>query len=206
MVLDGTIYPGTNGVATITALWSSDSGPASPGFTTPTYSDANATFTLPGLYQLRLTATAPGPVTVADTRPVSVMDTYATWAARTLASSPSGLRGMVDDADLDGLNNLAEFVLGSNPADAGSVPAIEGFLDAGVYKVRWSRNRFADPAILIIPQICVDLGVGLWSENPADVQYWPTTLNGNFQGYEAADQHPGTPDDLRYFRLKIVSP
>ena len=70
------------GITAFTVAWSQDSGPAAATLTTTTYQDANAVFSLPGNYTLRLGATGPGPVSTADTRVVTVHDTYATWAAQ----------------------------------------------------------------------------------------------------------------------------
>ena len=85
--LAGVLSYGTQTPANVTVAWTKDSGPGAVGFSAPTALTTTATFSLPGTYVLRLTAT--GTVAVFDTLTVFVDEDYSAWATRTIGSNPA---------------------------------------------------------------------------------------------------------------------
>ena len=185
--LDGALNPGTFAPGSITLAWTRDSGPAAVTFTTPNCDDANGTFPLPGVYVLRLTATAPGPVVVTDTVTVTVHQTYAQWAATALAGQSPANQLPAADPDGDGTPNVAEWVLAADPLNGGSTGQPVPALSNGLLAFTWTRNLLADPAIQTIPQLATDLQN--WQAGPvvldttsagttATTQTWLSTETG----------------------------
>ena len=77
-----------------------------------------ATFSAPGVYVLRVTATGGGGVSVNDTMTVTARETYAAWSARLTGSGNPLINGADRDPDRDGLTNGIEYALGLNPLAA----------------------------------------------------------------------------------------
>jgi VCBS repeat-containing protein len=202
--LDGALNNGTFTASSISVLWTRDSGPASATFTTAACDDANAIFTTPGVYVLRLTATAPGPVTATDLVTVTVYQTYATWAATALAGQSAANQLPGADPDGDGVSNAAEWALNGSPLNATvtgqPVPASHD----GLLAFTWTRNLLADPAVQTIPQLSGDLVQ--WQEGPAvldtvstgstaSTRTWLSTETG-FPGFRAR----------AYMRVLVIVP
>ena len=109
--------------SSLVTTWSKASGPG-----TVTFADANelittATFSAPGDYVLRLSATDGSAAVFQDLAVTATGSAYDTW----IAGHPSvgAKTGKEDDPDGDGLSNLAEYALGGDPtqAQAGKMPA-----------------------------------------------------------------------------------
>ena len=99
LYLDGALNPGTFTPSAVSLAWTGtpDRGPSlSPPATTRM---PMPRFPLPGVYVLRLTGTAPGPVIVTDLTTVVVQETYDMWAARVLASQSAANRLPQADPD-----------------------------------------------------------------------------------------------------------
>jgi VCBS repeat-containing protein len=202
--LAGRIVPGPYAPDALGTLWQQVSGPAPAVITTPDLAAANATFPLPGLYELRLDVQTPDPATFSALRTVRVFDTYATWAERLLTGFPPGLRGWFDDADGDGAPNLLEFALGTGPHQVGSAPRLHPVAHS-LFRVGWSRSRLADPSLTVAAQIA-DRPEGPWSEHPGQIHSLPVNADTTHEHWEATDQSGSPPGPPRLFRLRVTAP
>ena len=104
-------------------LWEKISGPGAPIFADPSAINTSVAITEPGTYTFRVTATSPDQ-TVFDNVTVVVDDVYSQWQIRNGASDESS------DDDGDGLTNLIEYALDSNPLDANTTSP-EGAIVSG---------------------------------------------------------------------------
>jgi len=199
--LDGALSPGTFVPSSVALLWTRDSGPAAVTFTTPDCEDANAIFPVPGVYVLRLTATAAGPVTVTDLVTVSVYETYDTWAATALASQAPANRLPTADPDNDGSANVVEWVLGGNPLHGG-ITGQPAPVSGPQFSFTWQRNLTADPNIEIIPEIGSDLTA--WQSGPAVLTTVPGAIAGGLQTFTATEVPAGR--TRAQARLRVVMP
>ncbi len=201
--LDGALSPGTfSPLSSIALQWTRDSGPAAVTFTTPACEDANAVFTSPGVYVLRLTATAPGPVTVTDLVTVSVYETYDSWAASALAGQSPANRLPTADTDNDGTPNVAEWILGGNALNGAitgqPVPSSSG----GLLSFTWQRNLTADPSIEVIPELST--GLDDWQSGPAFLTSVPGAVSGTLQTWTSTEVPAGR--TRAQARLRVVMP
>jgi hypothetical protein len=202
--LDGSFFPGAFAPSDITLAWTTESGPAPVTFTTANYQDANATFTTAGVYVLRLTATGPGGVTATDSVTVSVNESFSAWAARVLASRPAADRLPSADPDGDGVSNLAEYTLNGDPLN----PAVSGLPQAALINGRltltWQRNRAADTAVQIIPQISETLQS--WAEGASVLETIQTGSTTAAEIWTSTELAPAGSRPKASMRLKIVLP
>ncbi len=187
--LDGALNPGIYPASSVALAWTRDSGPSAVSFTTPNCDDANASFPTPGVYVLRLTATAAGPTTVTDLVTVTVYETYDTWAATALASQSAANRLPTADPDNDGTPNVAEWVLGGDALNGGITGNPVPIPGGGVLAFTWKRNLIADPNIQLIPQLSTDLS--FWQEGPAIFTTVPGSITGNLQTWTATEVPAG---------------
>ena len=202
--LDGALSPGATNPGLISLAWSQDSGPGTASFTTGNYTDANATFPLPGVYVLRLTATAPGPVTVTDTVTVAVYQTYNSWAASALSGLSPANQLAGADPDNDGVSNIAEFVLGGNPLSGASTGMPVPMPVDGKLAFTWQRNLLSDPAIQIVPQLSEDLQS--WQQGPTVLDTVKTGSTSTSETWVSSEA--GTPGARGrvYMRVAVVQP
>jgi hypothetical protein len=89
--------------------WAQISGPAPAGISSTTAASPSASFTLPGTYRFRFTASDGGTVLTSETS-VAVDDRYDAWSARNNLTM-----GAPDDEDGDGIDNLMEYALDLDP-------------------------------------------------------------------------------------------
>ena len=202
--LDGALNPGTFTLSAISIAWTKESGPGTVTFTTGNWEDANATFTAPGIYVLRLTATAPGPATVTDLITIAVEEIYNVWAARLLPGASSADRLKTADPDRDGLTNLAEYLLGTLPGISDALNATALSVADGYLGLEYRRSLTVDATVQVIPQISSDLVV--WNENPGSISHTLLSTANGIETWRARDAQPLTPGQRRYIRLRIVSP
>ncbi len=204
VVLDGALIPGTFTPSAVTMSWTKDSGPGTVTFTTDNLEDANATFSAPGLYVLRLTATAPGPVTVLDTLTVGIVESYDAWSLRLLPSATAAGRLPTADPERDGLTNLAEYVLGTLPGTSDAGTATTLLVEGNYLILEYRRSLTVDPAIQVIPQITA--GLDAWFEGSGNVSHYLQSTAAGIETWRARDNQPLTPGQKRFMRLKMVSP
>ena len=105
-------------------IWEKTSGPGAVVFADAGAIDTSVTIDVPGTYTLRLIATA-AERTMTDDVTVVVDDVYSQWQIRKGAGDESS------DDDGDGLTNLIEYALDSDPLD-GSTEYPEGEIVSGV--------------------------------------------------------------------------
>ncbi len=198
--IDGYLFPGTYNTAAIIVSWSTVSGPGTASFTAPANPDTSVSFSAPGTYVLRLTATAPDTTTVSDTITIYVEEAYAAWAARML---PVDQRGAGLDTDGDGLPNHAEFALRLNPLASDAASATTARLVGGHLEMSY-RVSAAAAGVHVIPQIGSIL-TG-WSSLVSDVTVTSTgtDVTGAWRTYTARDTRPVSSGPRRYLRLRIL--
>lgn len=200
--LDGSVFLGSYAASDVTVTWTLDAGPGTATFTTANYQDANARFSQPGTYTLRLTATSPEG-SVSDTRQVIVTESYNSWATRTLTGIYASQRGMFDDPDQDGYANVVEFTTGSNPLVPGGGVSVQ--IEGDRLVMRYTRSKSIDPAIQLIPEISWDLHI--WYSGPgfiAEALDSETTTVQNRQAGEIGNI--GSTAQHCSLRLKVILP
>ena len=202
-ILHGFVSPGSFAAGSITVAWSKVSGPGSVTFTAPANKDTDANFSAPGTYELRLTATPPGGApSASDTVIVNVAESYDSWAVRTLAGFSSAQQEKTADPDNDGIANLIEHVLGTNPAAYTAGPEL--ILSGGHLALRYRISKLADPAIQIIPQISG--APGTWQDGPAVINDFLSSETSTSFTRIAEDTGTLGGSLKKFLRLKIVSP
>ncbi len=200
ILLDGAIQPGALAAQDISVLWTKESGPGLVTLTTADYQDANGRFSLPGVYVLKFTATAPGGVTATDTVQVIIAEDYNTWAARLLAGQPVAAQAKDADPDRDGSSNLIEYATGSNPLAAGTI--LTPYWLTNHLGVRYQLSATLPPEIQIITQISYDLET--WYDNATTNTVESTTAA--VRQMLSEDFNPPRPEAHAYFRLKVICP
>lgn len=164
----------------ITTAWTKTSGPGTVGFLDSSKPVTTATFSSPGAYVLKLTATD-GALSSSDEVQITVggNEGYADWAKRFFTSaelSNPAISGEKADPDLDGHSNEAEFKAGTNPKDPSSRLALSAALliDGSV------RLKFdAAPSVGYTLQYRPRLGEGAWQrfkDIPASATGGPTDI------------------------------
>jgi hypothetical protein len=111
---------------------------------------------------------------------------------------------MTSDPDRDGLTNLAEHVLGANPAVSDYASALTFTTVGGHLVLEYRRPLTVDPAIQVIPQIAGNLSA--WDESPASVTHTMVSTANGISTWQARDPQPFIPGQHRYLRLKFTSP
>ena len=203
VIEDAAVCPGPHASGSLTVAWSTVSGPGAAVFTAPADARTNVAFPLPGVYELRLQATAPGGAVASDSMTVNVSERYAGWAARRLATVPPADAAAGADVDGDGLTNLTEFALGGDPLTRDATQLLVPVPAAPPLALTWRRNLHADPTIQVLPEISSDLVN--WQSGPDAVQSELVQTGGGTETWRSTDVAPGG-SQRRWMRLRIVSP
>ncbi len=202
-ILGAWISPGAYAVGDIGLAWRKVSGPGSVTFTAPANKVTDAVFSLPGIYELSITATPPGggPETI-DRVVVTAVEDYETWAMRRLSSASAANQQREADADGDGQVNLIEYVMGTNPAAWSTGPEL--LVSGGQLALRYPVSRLIDPAIQIIPQVSSDLAS--WFEGPTFLVDTITQQTDSIETHVVQEVNPLGQGGRRWLRLKVVAP
>lgn len=202
-ILGAWVSPGTYAAGDISLAWRKVSGPGSVTFTAPANKVTDAVFSLPGIYELSITATPPGggPEAI-DTVIVTAAEDYASWVTRRLSSASAANQLPEADADGDGQVNLIEYAMGSNPAAWSAGPEL--IISAGHLALRYPVSRLIDPAVQIIPQISP--GLATWFEGATFLVDTITQQTDSIETHVVQDVNPLGTGDRSYLRLKVVAP
>ncbi len=204
-VLHGYVFPGPQ--ASVTVAWTKVSGPGTVVFNAPASKDTDVTFSSPGVYELRLTASGPGgSPSVSDTVIVTVTgdtgETLAAWTTRLLSGYSAANRAPGADADGDGVPNLVEYAMGTDPTTRTAGPEV--IVSSGRLALRYTRSKSISSAVQLIPQISDDMVT--WREGSTYVTQTVTSDTATSQTIVASDTAAAGASSKKYLRLKVVSP
>ncbi len=190
--------------ASVTFQWESIDGPAPVFFSEPGRPDTDADFTKPGLYTLRLTASA---FDLAQTQEVvvSVYDSYSAWILRTFGSEIPGLTGENDDADSDGISNLFEFALGLNPvvSDSSNFPLPVYDPTEKSLSVTWTQNLLDPTKFAVVPEVSTDLKT--WFSGASYLERQVISSNSSSITYRATALVNAGETKTHFIRLRVIS-
>lgn len=189
--------------------WRLLNGPGNVIFSNAEQSVTQAIFDSPGLYELAM-ITDDGAIATADVLMVNVTPEFSPIDAWRLshfgATANSGNGANAHDFDGDGLSNLLEYGLGTDPTTANVSPAaqIEEIAGERYLQIEWTRpeNR---TDIITIGEISSDLTAMSWSSHENDVI---TTINAAADGFETItirDSMPMQAHERRFLRARIQS-
>jgi hypothetical protein len=130
---------------------------------------------------------------------LAASDNFSAWSAR------KGIAGASGDPDFDGLPNLVEYALGSNPQT--KTPSASPVITAdGDYLALTYTKVKNSPDITCAAQVSSSL-TGTWYSSAASVnQRWQAIDNGSTETITARDKVPISASPTRFMRLKITNP
>jgi hypothetical protein len=214
VTLDGTVaddgLPASPGALAL--AWSQDSGPSGGSFANGSSAATSFTTAGAGSYGLRLTADD-GSIVVSRITNVSataVASGYGAWQSSAFPGSASEAdRDYGADFDHDGLVNLLEYALGTNPAAASTTPPAQVVEITGqkYLQIQWTRpNDRTD--ITTVGEVSPDLAPLSWSSGASEVS---TTITPAGAGMETVTIRNLTPlgSNIRRFlraRIQMNSP
>jgi hypothetical protein len=183
---------------TLTSQWSKWSGPGTVDFGSPSLVDTTAAFSASGLYTLRLTATD-GQITTYDdtTANITVVAPIEAWRAAKFGPDASNplIAGDLADYDQDGLSNLVEYALNSDPKQdvAAHLPVVVS--DGTTFTLTYRVNLAATDVVVDL-QTSSDLNT--WSPAPATFE----TVSDDGQTRVVRASMPATAE-RRYLRVEV---
>ena len=179
----------------LTFSWSQNGGPGIATFAPTDAAATLATFSLPGIYVLRLTASDSALSAFGDVS-VFAKDTPAAWLARHPA-----IGTLDDDFDHDGSNNFVEFSLGLNPGipdvSAGPIAVLEN----GHLTLTYTRIK-PPSAVIYAIEVADDITI-FRAPNLGEVTEEILADSGLTQTVKVVDSvnSPGPP--ARFMQLKV---
>ncbi len=183
---------------TLTSQWSKWAGPGNVTFGNASFVDTTAAFSASGLYTLRLTV-SDGLITTYDdtTANVSVQSPIEAWRAAKFGASASDplVAGDLADGDSDGLTNLVEYALNSDPGASVAAHLPVASLDEGTLTLTYRVNLAATDVVLAV-QSSADLSA--WSPAPVTFE----TLSDDGQTRVIRASMPATLE-RRFLRLEV---
>lgn len=180
---------------TITYAWSQVSGPGAANFTAPTSASTSASFSLPGVYVLRL---AVNDSLLAHTDDVTVFarDTPAAWLARN-----PGIGTLDDDFEADGRTNFMEFALGLDPRAFDNASAPTAVLENGHLTLTYTRIK--PPSLVTYAVEVSDDLSSFRAPNPGEVIEQVLSDTGILQTVKLIDSVSISGQLQRFLRLRI---
>lgn len=203
--LDGTVvddsYPTP---PSLTTLWSKLSGPGSVSFGDATLVDTAAAFSADGSYMLRLQADDSSAETFDELAFTGYLTSYNAWQA---ANWPSGSgdpnAALTLDADSDGLSNLLEYALATNPQTASADPVVmqmENVSSENYLRLTVAKNPAATDVIYEV-QATADLSnPASWSSSGLVIEENTSTT------LRVRDNVPVSAGSRRFMRLLVTKP
>ena len=179
----------------LTFSWSQNGGPGIATFAPADAAATLATFSLPGIYVLRLTANDSALSAFGDVS-VFAKDTPTAWLAR-----HPGIGTFDDDFDHDGSNNFVEFSLGLDPSvpdvSAGPIAVLENG------RLTLTYTRIKPPSAVIYAIEVADDITTFRAPNPGEVTEEILADSGLTQTVKVVDSvsSPGPP--ARFLRLRM---
>ena len=194
VALAGTAADSTMPPAPLTLTWSQSAGPGTASFAPATAAATTAAFDLPGVYDLRLTASDPAS-TAFDGVTVTMRDTPGAWLLR-----HPGIGTLNDDADSDGRTNWYEWALILNPSSGAGGDGTTLTIESGHLTLTYTRQKNS-PYVSYLVQVTGSLAA--WADpKPGDVSETILADNGVTQTVKATDNAPAGPS--RFIRLKVT--
>ena len=179
----------------LTFSWSQNGGPGVATFAPTDAAATTATFSLPGIYVLRLTASDSALSAFGDVS-VFAKDTPAAWLAR-----HPGIGTLDDDFDRDGSNNFVEFSLGLDP----SLPDVNvgpiAVLENGHLTLTYTRIK-PPSAVIYAIEVADDITT-FRAPNPGEVTEEILADSGLTQTVKAVDSFSSPGPPARFMRLKM---
>jgi hypothetical protein len=156
-----------------------------------------AAFSMPGTYTLRLTA---GDTNLTSESDITVFarDTYPAWTAR-----HPGIGAAADDFDLDGLTNLTEFALQTDPQRSDAAGAFSTGRTGTATTVTYQRQNGQS-----LPSIVVQSSATLENfQTLAAAEYTESILSDDGLIQTVKVSIPDSPGvNRRFIRLQITGP
>jgi hypothetical protein len=197
VVIDGTVFYGNFTAGEVTFAWTQLSGPGLTTFTAPANPDTNATFSLPGIYELQLTATGPGAVTTSDSVVVTVVENYDSWTtAQFPGNTNPGTIGQTADPDNDGIPNLVEFALNLNPHVNSQHQLPKPISENGMLTLNY--QRLIAPGLSYVVEVSDELGNWQATAN----ETWLSTA-GNMESWQAQAPAPMNTQATQFMRIRV---
>jgi autotransporter-associated beta strand protein len=202
LVLSGALVRGSGSAAS--RVIDLKSGPGDGTYTLATYASTDLTladFTATGIAPGYTADFAVGPtaltVTVAPATP------FSDWRASKFASA-TNLGDADDDADpdADGLPNLLEYALGTEPLAADSGPPITVAADTAAERLALTFTRIADPA-LVYAVLAADDPSGPWSGDGSEIVFTSTGADNVAGPVTISDSAPLSAHPRRFLRLVV---
>lgn len=189
--------------ASVSFQWSSLEGPAPVMFSDPREPNTSISFESPGVYIVRLEASAFG-ANYLQEMTITIYDSYPIWVTRNFGSKIQGQTGKEDDPDGDGITNLFEFALRMDPTVADSelfpIPAYDPVEDA--LAVSFTKNLFDPTKIALIVDVSSDLKN--WTSSPSVITESVIANNNSIQTLRYVDQTTASATRTRFMRLRMI--
>ena len=194
IAITGTTNDDTLPATPLTIAWSKLTGPGSATFAPADAAATTASFDLPGVYDLRLSA-SDGALSAFDDVTVLMRDTPGAWLLR-----HPGIGTLNDDADGDGRTNWFEWTLGQDPSSGAGPDGIVIATEDGHLTLTYTRQK-GSGFVSYIVQVTGDLTA--WADPlPGDVSETILADDGIVQTVKATDNAPAGPS--RFIRLKVT--
>lgn len=203
LTIEASVSYGALSTASVAFQWQLIDGPAPVTFTAPGDPNTDVLFDKPGIYSIRLEATAFDFIDSRDIT-ITVYDSYSDWITRIFGAETPGQTGKEDDPDGDGITNLFEFALLMDPQVANAelfpLPAYDRASNA--LSVTFTKN-FLDPSEFgVVAEVSSDLQN--WTSASSAVTEQLISDSYGIQSIRVVDQTTATEARARFMRLRVI--